>query len=58
MDKGVFMDNMKRVESCLRNMGLTKLQIRSLVDKISEYAASNKAAGISAESEEEWRSRR
>ena len=52
------MDNMKLVESCLRNMGLTKLQIRSLVDKISEYAASNKAAGISVESEEEWRFRR
>lgn len=43
------MNEMKLVESCFRNMGLTRRQVKVLSDKIAEYIASNRAAGISGE---------
>lgn len=43
------MNEMKLVESCFRNMGLTRRQVKALSDKIAEYIASNRAAGISGD---------
>ena len=43
------MNEMKLVESCFRNMGLTRRQVKTLSDKIAEYIASNRAAGISGD---------
>ena len=43
------MNEMKLIESCFRNMGLTRRQVKALSDKIAEYIASNRAEGISGE---------
>ena len=43
------MNEMKLVESCFRNMGLTRRHVNALSDKIAEYIVSNRAAGISGD---------
>ena len=47
-----FMDNLKLVESCFRGLGLTRLQIKTIIEKAEEYRAINSASGISHDTEE------
>ena len=48
-----FMDNLKLVESCFRGLGLTRLQIKTIIEKAEEYRAINSASGIPHDTEEE-----
>ncbi len=50
------MDNLKLVESCFRGLGLTRLQIRTIMEKVNEYISYNRMSGAFAENEEEGES--